>query len=116
MPLLLTPPRRQQLIAGMSALLLTPSLHISFLSSWVVGGGARLRLRADQDCLFFRDGEADLHSRLIIRGTDKIIHVTSSWGEPRFSSPSAALVGSWEQPCLGACLGRQKGCGDGEGR
>lgn len=55
---------------------------------WVVGGDAQLCLGADQECLFFRDEEADLHSCPIIHGAGKIIHVTGSWGEPRFSSPS----------------------------
>lgn len=75
----------------MLALLLTPSLHISFLSSRVVGGDTQLRLHTDRDCLFFRDGEADLHSCLIICRAGKIIHVTSSRGEPRFSSPSRCI-------------------------
>jgi len=108
---------RRQLGTGMSAWLPTLSLHISFLSSQVVGGDARLRLRADQDCLFFRDGEADLHACLIIRGADKMIHVTSSRGEPCFSSPSCCTSG--ELPGLGACLGRQEGraepWGEGDG-
>lgn len=55
------------------------------VSLWVVGGDAQPCLRG---CFLSRDEEADLHLCQIIRRAGRIVHVTSSRGEPRFSTPS----------------------------
>lgn len=91
------------------------SLHISFLSSWVVGGDARLRLCAYQDCLSFRDGEADLHSCLIIRGADKNYSCGEFSGRAWLLLPHpTALMGSWALAWEGKA--ELWGWGEGNGR
>lgn len=74
---------------GMRLLLLGLSLHISLLSgsAWWEEMLSFVSVPI-RNVFFFRDEEADLHSCPVIHGAGRIIHVTSSWGEPGFSSPS----------------------------